>query len=52
MDGLWAYRKGFNENFYNRYKEKRVEFIQRAGIRGLVSSNIVERLHGTLKDRT
>ncbi len=32
-------------------KEHRVEFVRRAGIRARETNNIVERLHGTLKDR-
>jgi len=51
-DGLWAYEKGFNKVFYSRYKEKRVEHIKNAGIRSRLTNNLVERLHGTIKDRT
>jgi transposase-like protein len=51
VDGLWAYEKGFKKVFYSRYKEHRVEFVKRAGIRARETNNVVERLHGTLKDR-
>lgn len=50
-DGLWAYERAFKKVFYSRYKEHRVEFVRRAGIRARETNNIVERLHGTLKDR-
>jgi hypothetical protein len=33
-------------------KDTRPELVQRAGIRARETNNIVERLHGTLKDRT
>ncbi|MEM3709912.1 MAG: IS6 family transposase [Nitrososphaerales archaeon] len=51
-DGMWAYEKGFNKVFYSRYKDKRVEHIKKAGIRGRINNNPIERLHGTIKDRT
>jgi hypothetical protein len=33
-------------------KDTRVELVQRVGITARETNNIVERLHGTLKDRT
>jgi hypothetical protein len=33
-------------------KDTRPELVQRVGIRARETNNIVERLHGTLKDRT
>ena len=51
VDGLWAYEKGFKKVFYSRYKEHKVEFVRKAGIRARETNNVVERLHGTLKDR-
>ena len=33
VDNLWAYEKSFKKLFYSRYKEHRVEFVRRAGIR-------------------
>lgn len=51
VDGLWAYEKGFKKVFYSRYKEHRVEFVRRAGIKARETNNVIERLHGTLKDR-
>jgi transposase-like protein len=52
VDGLYAYRKGFTKNFYSRYKGECPEFVQRVGIKGERNNNPIERLHGTLKDRT
>jgi len=52
VDGSHAYKRAFNKVFYSRYKADRVEFVQRVGIRTRETNNIVERLHGTLKDRT
>jgi len=51
VGGLWAYEKGFKKVFYSRYEEHRVEFVRRAGIRAREANNVVERLHGSLKDR-
>jgi len=48
---LCAYEKGFKKVFYSRYKEHRVEFVRRAEIKARETNNVVERLHGTLKDR-
>jgi len=46
-----VYEKGFKKVFYSRYKEHRVEFKRRAGIITRGTNNVVERLHGTSKDR-
>ena len=48
---MWAYEKGFKKVFCSRYKERRVEFVRRTGIKARETNNVVERLHGTLKDR-
>ena len=52
VDGLGAYRKGYTKNFWVRYPERRPAFFQEVGLKGARSNNPVERLHGTLKDRT
>ena len=44
-------RKILRKFFYSRHKEYRVEFMRKAEIRARETNNIVERLHGTLKDR-
>lgn len=48
-DGCFAYRKAFNKAFYKR-KGRNPLLIQNVGISGRPHQNIVERLHGTLKD--
>jgi len=50
-DGSFAYDDAYNKVFYSRYKADRVEWVRRVGIRARETNNIVERLHGTLKDR-
>ncbi|NWG38327.1 IS6 family transposase [Nitrososphaera sp.] len=50
-DGSFAYDDAVKV-FYSRYKVDQVEWVRRVGIRARETNNIVERLHGTLKDRT
>lgn len=50
-DGSFAYDEAFNKVFFTRYKDKKVEWVRRVGIRARETNNVVERLHGTLKDR-
>jgi transposase-like protein len=52
VDGSHVYHAAFNKVFYTMRKDTRPELIQRVGIRARETNNIVERLHGTLKDRT
>ena len=52
VDGSHVYHRAFNKVFYSRYKKDRVELVQRVGIRTRETNNMVERLHGTVKDRT
>jgi len=52
VDGCNAYKGAFNKVFYTQRKATRPELVQRVGIRARETNNIVERLHGTLKDRT
>jgi transposase-like protein len=51
-DGSFAYDEAYNKTYYSHYKAERVEWIRKVGIRARKTNNIVERLHGTLKDRT
>lgn len=51
FDGSHTYKRAFNKIFYSRYKSKRVQFIQNVGLNARKTNNLVERLHGTLKDR-
>jgi len=51
-DGLPAYPSGFNKVFWTMRKNTRPELVRKIGLRAINSNNLVERLHGTLKDRT
>jgi transposase-like protein len=51
-DGSFAYEDAFNKVYYTHYKADRVEWVRKVGIRARKTNNMVERLHGTLKDRT
>ena len=52
VDGSLVYNRAFNKVFYTQRKDTRPELVQRVGVRTRETNNIVERLHGTLKDRT
>jgi putative transposase len=52
VDGSHVYKRAFNKVFYTMKKATRPELVQRVGVRTRETNNIVERLHGTLKDRT
>ena len=52
VGGSHVYSSAFNHVFYTLRKDTRPELVQRVGIRARETNNIVERLHGTLKDRT
>jgi transposase-like protein len=51
-DGSFAYDDAFNKVYYSHFKTDRVEWVRKVGIRARKTNNVVERLHGTLKDRT
>lgn len=51
LDGSQNYERAFNKVFYSRYKSDRVEMVRKVGIKSRETNNMVERLHGTLKDR-
>jgi len=50
-DGWWTYERAYRKVFWTRYKAERPEYVRSVGIRS-GNTNKVERLHGTLKDRT
>jgi transposase-like protein len=50
-DGSFAYDKAVNKVFYTRYKANKVEWVRRVGIRARETNNMIERKHGSLKDR-
>jgi transposase-like protein len=52
VDGSHVYNRAFNRVFYTMRKDTRPELVQRVGIRARETNNIIERMHGTVKDRT
>ena len=49
---VYGLMKKVSRKFFTAgYKEHRVEFVRRAGIKARETNNVIERLHGTLKDR-
>jgi transposase-like protein len=51
-DGSFSYDEVFNKVHYTRNKVNRIEGVRRAGFRERETNNIIERKHGTLKDRS
>ncbi len=51
-DGSFAYDEAYNKVYNSRVKALKVEWVRRVGIKARETNNVVERLHGTLKDRT
>jgi len=51
VDGSYSYIKGFKKAFWSRYKDRKVKFTRRVGIRARKTNNIIERFHSTLKMR-
>ncbi len=47
-DGCFAYRKGFSKVFWDHHRS--CQLIQNVGINARPNQNMIERLHGTLKD--
>jgi len=52
VDGSHVYHRAFTKVFWTMRKDTRPELVRRVGIRTRETNNMVERLHGTLKDRT
>ncbi|MCL4437152.1 MAG: IS6 family transposase [Thaumarchaeota archaeon] len=52
VDGSNTYDDAFRFAFGNPNKVSQPELVKRVGIRARETNNIVERLHGSLKDRT
>lgn len=48
-DGLRSYKQGFNKTLWDSKRSTRL--ISNVGISGARTNNMVERVHGTLKDR-
>ncbi|MCK5309844.1 MAG: IS6 family transposase [Thermoplasmata archaeon] len=51
-DRLHAYLKAFNKVFYSNRPERKVEHLQSQGFGSKTNINLVERFHGSLKQRT
>jgi len=51
VDGSNSYDRAFNKVFFTIHKSGRPCLVKRVGIKARETNNIVERLHGTLKDR-
>ena len=51
-DKLRAYHKAFNKVFYSRYAHERIEHLTSRGFGSPTNINLIERFHGTLKQRT
>jgi len=51
-DKLNIYHRAFNKVFYTRYKERQVEHLTSHGFHSPTNINLIERFHGTLKQRT
>ncbi len=49
-DGLYAYKNAFNKEFYTM-KTPRTQHIRHIRLAGDMNNNIIERLHGTKRDR-
>ena len=50
-DKLNIYPRAFNKVFYTRYKEDRVEHLTSHGFDSPINTNLIERFHGTVKQR-
>jgi transposase-like protein len=48
-DGLGIYRKAFNKEFYDVHRS--VKHISNVRLRGEINNNLIERLHGTVRER-
>ena len=51
-DKLLVYHKAFNKVFYSNYKVKRVQHLTSEGFNSPTNINMIERFHGTIKQRT
>ena len=51
-DKMQAYHDAFNKVFYASQKERRVEHLTSKGFHSKTNVNLIERFHGTLKQRT
>ena len=50
-DKMMTYHKAINRVFYSRYVERRPEHVQVHGLTESIEKNIIERFHGSVKQR-
>jgi len=50
-DRLLQYPRAFNKVFYSHFKEERVEHLTSHGFKSMVNTNLIERFHGSVKQR-
>lgn len=50
-DKMLSYPRAINRVFYSRYADRRTEHIQVKGLTKSVEQNIIERFHGSIKQR-
>lgn len=50
-DGLQAYKQAFTNEFYDNTRKDIPMHIHNAGIRDTGNNNVIERYHGTLRER-
>lgn len=51
-DGMMGYHKAFNKVFYSNYRDRKVEHLVSEGFKSQVNTNLIERFHSTVKQRT
>ena len=51
-DKLQAYGGALNKVFYSNYRDRKVEHITSEGFTSPLNTNLIERFHGTIKQRT
>jgi transposase-like protein len=50
-DKLGVYHRAFNKVFYTRYIQERAMHLTSQGFRSRINTNLIERFHGTVKQR-
>lgn len=51
-DKLYSYEGAFNKVFYSMYLAYKVRHLQSEGMASYYNTNMIERFHGTIKQRT
>jgi transposase-like protein len=50
-DGLYAYEEAVTKEFWSRYKDERTEHKRHVRLGGDLTTNLIERLQGTVRER-